>query len=110
MMHYVALAEDIAGTDSESSFEMMNEKAEELGLQNTNFTKFIKINDPDNYSTVRDIAMHVKKYLIKNYPKYYEYFKKRYNWDRTGGDPIKKGNRNPLCIKLLVQMVLKLVI
>ena len=35
----------------------MNEKAEELGLQNTNFTNSSGINDPDNYSTVRDIAI-----------------------------------------------------
>ena len=36
---------------------------------------------------------------------------KTFTWDRTGGDPIKQGNRNPLYyIKMLVLMVLKLVI
>ena len=40
------------------------------------------------------------KYLIKNYPVYYELFKeKTFTWDRTGGDPIKQGNRNPLLYK-----------
>ena len=94
----VALAEGIAGTESNFA-DMMNEKAQEIGLTNTNFTNSSGINDPDNYSTVRDIAI-MSKYLIQNYPKYYEYFaEKDFTWDRTGGDPIKQGNRNPLLYK-----------
>ena len=94
----VALAEAIAGTESNFA-EMMTEKAQEIGMENTNFTNSSGINDPDNYSTVRDIAI-MSKYLIKNYPKYYEYFKeKEFTWDRTGGDPISQGNRNPLLYK-----------
>ncbi len=94
----VTLAEGIAG--SESNFaEMMNEKAEEIGLTNTNFTNSSGLNDPDNYSTVRDIAL-MSEYLIRNFPNYYEYFKeKEFTWDRTGGDPITQGNRNPLLYK-----------
>ena len=35
-----------------------------------------------------------------NYPEYYTYFKElTFTWDRTGGDPIKQGNRNPLLYK-----------
>jgi len=42
----------------------------------------------------------MSNYLIKNYPKYYEYFKEtEFTWDRTGGDPITQGNRNPLLYK-----------
>ena len=42
----------------------------------------------------------MSNYLIKQYPKYYEYFKEEeFTWDRTGGDPIKQGNRNPLLYK-----------
>tara|TARA_B100001778_G_scaffold292123_1_gene262548 strand:- start:202 stop:909 length:708 start_codon:yes stop_codon:yes gene_type:complete len=68
-------------------------------MENTNFTNSSGINDPDNYSTVRDILI-MSNYLIKKYPKYYEYFKeKEFTWDRTGGDPIKQGNRNPLLYK-----------
>ena len=94
----VALAEGIAGTE-ENFADMMNEKAEEIGLTNTNFSNSSGINDPDNYSTVRDIAL-MSKYLIKNYPKYYEYFKEtEFTWDRTGGDSITQGNRNPLLYK-----------
>ena len=91
----VALAEGIAGSEEEFSI-MMTLKAKEIGMENTNFANSSGINDPDNNSTVRDI-MIMSNYLIKNYPKYYEYFKeKEFTWDRTGGDPIKQGNRNPL--------------
>ena len=94
----VALAEGIAG--SEQNFaDMMNEKAGEIGMTSTNFTNSSGINDPDNISTVRDIAL-MSKYLIKNYPNYYELFaEKTFTWDRTGGEPIKQGNRNPLLYK-----------
>ncbi len=94
----VALAEGIAGSE-EVFAEMMNEKAAEIGMISTNFTNSSGINDPDNYSTVRDIAL-MSKYLIANYPEYYEWYaEKSFTWDRTGGDPIKQGNRNPLLYK-----------
>ena len=94
----VALAEGIAGSE-ENFAEMMNEKALEIGMVSSNFTNSSGINDPDNISTVRDIAI-MSKYLIKNYPNYYELFKeKTFKWDRTGGEPIKQGNRNPLLYK-----------
>ena len=94
----VALAEGIAGSE-ENFAQMMNEKAGEIGMTSTNFTNASGINDPDNTSTVRDIAL-MSKYLIKNYPVLYEIFKeKSFTWDRTGGDPIKQGNRNPLLYK-----------
>ncbi len=94
----VALAEGIAGSE-ENFAEMMNEKAIEIGMTSSNFTNSSGINDPDNVSTVRDIAI-MSKYLIDNYPIYYKLFKeKTFTWDRTGGDPIKQGNRNPLLYK-----------
>ena len=94
----IALAEGIAGTEEEFAI-MMTAKAKELGMNNTNFTNSSGINDPDNYSTVRDI-MIMSNYLIKNHPEYYEWFKeKEFTWDRTGGDPITQGNRNPLLYK-----------
>ncbi len=94
----VALAEAIAGSE-ENFAEIMNEKSKEIGLENTNWSNSSGINDPQNYSTVRDIAI-MSKYLISNYPVYYEYFKEtEFTWDRTGGDPIKQGNRNPLLYK-----------
>ena len=94
----IALAEGVAGTEEEFAI-MMNSKAKEIGMLNTNFTNSSGINDPDNYSTVEDILL-MSNYLIKNYPEYYDYFKeKTFTWDRTGGDPITQGNRNPLLYK-----------
>ena len=94
----VALAEGIAGSE-ENFADMMNEKAGEIGMTSTNFTNSSGINDPDNISTVRDIAL-MSKFLIQNYPIFYELFaEKTFTWDRTGGEPIKQGNRNPLLYK-----------
>ena len=94
----VALAEGIAGSE-ENFADMMNEKAGEIGMTSSNFTNASGINDPDNISTVRDIAL-MSKHLIQYYPIYYELFaEKTFTWDRTGGEPIKQGNRNPLLYK-----------
>ena len=96
----IALAEGIAGTEEEFAI-LMTEKAKEIGMENTNFSNSSGINAPDNLSTVRDI-MIMSRYLIKNYPEFYKYFKEtEFTWDRTGGDPIKQGNRNPLLYKNL---------
>jgi len=94
----IALAEGIAGSEEEFAL-LMNEKAEEIGMTNTNFSNSSGINSPDNISTVRDILI-MSNYLIKNYPNYYKYFEEtEFTWDRTGGDPITQGNRNPLLYK-----------
>ena len=94
----VALAEGLSGTEKDFVM-LMNEKAEEIGLENTNFNNSSGINDVNNYSTVRDI-LKMSRYMIQNYPEYYSYFKETsFTWDRTGGDPITQGNRNPLLYK-----------
>ena len=91
----VALAEGIAGTE-EAFAELMTAKAIEIGMTNTNFSNSSGLNDPDNYSTVRDILI-MSNYLIKNYPTFYEYFKElEFTWERTGGDPITQPNTNSL--------------
>jgi D-alanyl-D-alanine carboxypeptidase (penicillin-binding protein 5/6) len=96
----VALAEGIAGTEDEFAI-MMTSKAKEIGMENTNFANSSGINNPDNVSTVRDIML-MSNYLIKEFPEEYKYFsEKEFTWDRTGGDPITQGNRNPLLYKSL---------
>ena len=96
----VALAEGIAGTEEEFAI-LMTGKAREIGMENTNFANSSGINNPENYSTVRDILL-MSNYLIKNHPNFYKMFsEKEFTWDRTGGDPIKQGNRNPLLYKNL---------
>ena len=94
----VALAEGIAGTEDEFAL-IMTAKAKEIGMSNTNFANSSGINNTKNNSTVRDI-MIMSNYLIKNYPNEYKMFsEKEFTWDRTGGDPITQGNRNPLLYK-----------
>jgi D-alanyl-D-alanine carboxypeptidase (penicillin-binding protein 5/6) len=94
----IALAEGIAGTEEEFAI-LMTAKAKELGMDSTNFANSSGINDPDNYSTVRDI-LKMSRYLIQKHPDFYEWFSiKEFTWDRTGGDPITQGNRNPLLYK-----------
>jgi len=96
----IALAEGIAGTEEEFAI-LMTAKAKELGMDNTNFSNSSGINDPDNYSTVRDI-LTMSHYLIKEHPEFYKWFSiKEFTWNRTGGDPITQGNRNPLLYKNL---------
>jgi D-alanyl-D-alanine carboxypeptidase (penicillin-binding protein 5/6) len=96
----VALAEGIAGTEEEFAI-LMTVKAKEIGMKNTNFANSSGINNTENISTVRDIML-MSNYLIKNFPEEYKYFsEKEFTWERTGGDPITQGNRNPLLYKSL---------
>jgi len=96
----VALAEGIAGSEDEFAI-MMTAKAKEIGMNNTNFANSSGINNTENVSTVRDIML-MSNYLIKEFPEEYKYFaEKEFTWDRTGGDPITQGNRNPLLYKSL---------
>ena len=96
----VALAEGIAGTEEEFAI-LMTAKAKEIGMESTNFANSSGINNPENYSTVRDILL-MSNYLIRNHFEFYKMFsEKEFTWDRTGGDPITQGNRNPLLYKNL---------
>lgn len=66
----VALAERIAGTEEEF-VTMMNEKAKELGLKNTNFKNSHGLDTANHYSSAYDMAM-IAKALVK-YPKILEF-------------------------------------
>jgi D-alanyl-D-alanine carboxypeptidase (penicillin-binding protein 5/6) len=91
----IVLAEGIAGSQ-EQFVNLMNEKAQIINMANTKFSNSSGTFSPDNYSTVRDIAL-LSSYLINNYPKYYKYFnEKDFLWTRTGGNSIKQENRNIL--------------
>lgn len=68
----VALAEFVAGTEEEFVVRM-NEKASELGMENTHFVDCCGLTDsPEHYSTARDIAI-MSRYLIHNYPEVYNF-------------------------------------
>ncbi len=60
----LAAAEHVAG--SETAFvELMNAKADELGLKCTHFTNAVGLHDPQHYSTAEDMAL-ILEYALKN--------------------------------------------
>lgn len=60
----VALSEKIAGTE-EMFVDMMNKKAKELGLQDTNFKNPHGLDDANHYSSAYDMAIMAKE-LVKH--------------------------------------------
>ena len=86
----VALAEHVAG--SESVFiDLMNKKAQELGLNDSHFTNSTGLSDDDHYMSARDIAV-LSQALIHDYPQYYAmYSEPDYTYNN-----IRQPNRNLL--------------
>lgn len=67
----VAMGEFIAGSE-EGFVTMMNEKANELGMNNTNFVNACGLDEPNQYSSARDVGL-MSRYLITNYPEIFQY-------------------------------------
>lgn len=60
----VALAERIGGTES-AFVELMNKKAKELGLKNTNFKNPTGLDEANHYSSSRDMSI-ISRELVKH--------------------------------------------
>jgi D-alanyl-D-alanine carboxypeptidase (penicillin-binding protein 5/6) len=60
----VALAEHIAGTEG-AFVQLMNQRAEELGMKNTNFTNPHGLHDENHYTSAYDIAL-MSRELVKH--------------------------------------------
>ena len=86
----VALAEHISG--SEKSFaEMMNQQAQQLGMDNTHFTNATGLPNPDMHTTAEDMAiLSIAK--IRDFPDTYDLYSQRY-YTYNG---IRQPNRNRL--------------
>lgn len=70
----VAMAEYIAGSE-EAFVAMMNQKAEELGMEDTHFEDCCGLTNSDNhYTTAKDVAL-MSRALITGYPEIYNYTK-----------------------------------
>ncbi|HIR76303.1 MAG TPA: D-alanyl-D-alanine carboxypeptidase [Candidatus Choladousia intestinipullorum] len=68
----VAMAEQIAGTE-EAFVARMNEKAKELGMENTHFADCCGLTDSaDHYTSARDVAL-MSRELLLCYPQVVEY-------------------------------------
>ena len=67
----VAVAEHIGGSE-ENFVKLMNEKAKDLGMNNTNFVNSHGLHDENHYTTAMDIAI-MSKELILNHPNIFKY-------------------------------------
>ncbi|AKJ69272.1 D-alanyl-D-alanine carboxypeptidase [Pandoraea thiooxydans] len=86
----IALAELIGG--SQANFvNMMNHEAKRLGLKNTHYVNVDGLPDPQNYTTVADLAI-LSARLIEDFPEYYPiYAVKSFTYNH-----IRQWNRNRL--------------
>jgi len=86
----IALAEAIGGTEL-SFVRMMNEMAQDIGLENSDFANSTGLPDETMYVTARDLG-NLARYIIRSYPEYYSIFSEpNFEWNN-----IKQGNRNTL--------------
>lgn len=86
----IAIAEGIAG--SEKAFaRQMNRRAEELGLEHSNFVNASGWPHPNHYTSASDLARMARHILLEQ-PEHYAYYaQKEFTWNG-----IKQFNRNPL--------------
>jgi len=84
----VAIAEYIAGTYS-NFIAMMNDKAQELGMNSTNFVNSTGLPDPNHYSTARDISIMAKE--LSKYPQVLE-------WASIWTETIQLPNRKAMLV------------
>ncbi len=86
----VVLAEGIAG--SEAAFvQMMNRRAQELGLTTARFANVTGVDHPDQRISSADLA-RLARHLILTYPEFYEVYSRReFTFNRR-----TQQNRNPL--------------
>ncbi len=86
----IVVAEGISGNEKTFA-ELMNAKAKELGLKNSNFTNSTGWPDKNHYMTPLDLAI-LSKRIIEDFPEFFSMFKdKEYTYNN-----IKQTNRNPL--------------
>lgn len=86
----VALAEHISGTVL-NFVDTMNKYVQQFGLQNTNFTTPHGLDDPNQYSSSRDMAI-IGAHIIRDLPEEYKiYAEKEFTFNK-----IKQPNRNGL--------------
>src|SRR5579862_9196679 len=89
----VVLAEGLAGSQ-EAFVDMMNKKAQEIGLTNSHFANVDGLPNPDHYMTPRDLATLAMR-TITDFPEYYHYYSEK----ELRFNNINQGNRNPLLYK-----------
>ncbi len=86
----IALAEGIAGNE-DAFVRLMNGRARELGMSQSNFTNSTGLPDPEQRVTVRELA-RLSRHIIHTYPEFYKWYSEK---DFTF-NKIRQQNRNPL--------------
>jgi serine-type D-Ala-D-Ala carboxypeptidase (penicillin-binding protein 5/6) len=85
----VVFAEAIGGSEQQFA-EMMNAKAREIGLTNSNFRNSTGWPDPEHRTTCRDLARLAKR-IVQDFPDHYRHYNERsYRYN-----DISQDNRNP---------------
>lgn len=91
----IVLSEGLAGSE-EAFADKLNEKAQQIGMENSHFVNASGWPDDNHYSTSYDLAL-MARYLIQNYPEYYKY----YSETSFTYNNIEQQNRNPLLYRNL---------
>ncbi len=89
----IAVAEYIAGSE-EAFADMMNAKAELLGMTGTHYVNSTGLEDLKHYTTARDLFI-LSQHLIEDFPDHYRYYSET---EFTYND-IKQANRNSLLLE-----------
>lgn len=86
----IALAEGVSGNERAFAV-LMNKRARELGLANSNFATATGLPEPSQKVSVRDLAK-LARHIIRTYPDFYPiYGEREFTWNK-----IRQQNRNPL--------------
>jgi D-alanyl-D-alanine carboxypeptidase (penicillin-binding protein 5/6) len=93
----VALAESIAGSE-EAFVGMMNQKAKELGMKDTNFLDCSGLTDVGHYSSAYDVAVMSRELLTKHpeITKYTTTWQAKFRENVPGKNPVSLDNTNKL--------------
>lgn len=86
----VAIAEQMGGTE-EGFVGLMNAKAKQLGMTNTNFVDSNGLPDPNQYTTAHDMALLLTS-IFRDFPEYKKYLAE----EEFTFNGIKQQNRNGL--------------
>lgn len=86
----VALAEHVGGTE-ETFAQIMNQLAQELGMQNTRYANSTGLPAENHYTSAEDISI-LATALIREFPDYYRWYSQK-QFTYNG---ITQGNRNSL--------------
>lgn len=86
----IALAAGVSGNERAFAV-LMNKRARELGLTNSNYATATGLPEPSQKVSVRDLAK-LARHIIRTYPDFYPiYGEREFTWNK-----IRQQNRNPL--------------